>query len=191
MKPLKSFKIQEMEIKYQIIHRKVKYPRLEIKNDLLNVIMPFSHDNAQDLIKKHESWIYQKIRDTKRLKEESKSLELNLQLQDSLFKEKVHSMVEELSGDLDVEVNQVRFRRMKTRWGSCSSKGNINFNYYLKFLPENLIEYIVYHELSHLIVMGHSKKFWNIISRRYPHYKKIEDELLAYWLKVKDHVGIT
>jgi predicted metal-dependent hydrolase len=190
MKPVKSFKIRELVIEYYILHRKVKYPRLEIKGDLLYVIVPDNYDNADDLIKKHESWIYNKLCQRKRLKEESQTLELNLKLQDNEFKEMVFYMVENISRELDVEVNQVRFRRMKSRWGSCSSKGNLNFNYYLKFLPENLIEYIVYHELSHLIVMGHNKRFWNIISKRYPLYKEIEDELLAYWLKLKEYLDI-
>lgn len=190
MKPLKSLKIRELEIKYRIIHRKVKYPRLEIKTDLLYVIVPEDYDNAHELIKKHESWIYNKLHQREKLKEKSKTLELNLKLQDNQFKEIILYMVEEISRKMDVEVNQVQFRRMKSRWGSCSSKGNLNFNYYLKFLPENLIEYIVYHELSHLIEMGHNKRFWNIISQHYPHYKEIEDELLAYWLKVKEYVGI-
>jgi predicted metal-dependent hydrolase len=190
MKPLKSLKIRELEIQYRIIYRKVKYPRLEIKTDLLFVIVPEDYDNAHELIKKHESWIYNKLYQREKLKEKSKTLELNLKLQDKEFKEIILYMVEEISRKMDVEVNQVRFRRMKSRWGSCSSKGNLNFNYYLKFLPENLIEYIVYHELSHLIEMGHNKRFWNIISQHYPHYKEIEDELLAYWLKVKEYSGI-
>jgi len=52
-------------------------------------------------------------------------------------------------------------------------------------LPFYLIEYVVYHELTHLVEMGHNKKFWKMISNKYPNYKKMEDELLIYWLLVR------
>ena len=93
--------------------------------------------------------------------------------------------IDELSKELKVNINKVYFKRMKTRWGSCSSKKNININIYLMHLPSYLIEYVVYHELAHLVEMGHNKKFWNIISNKYPNYKNMEDELLIYWLLVR------
>ena len=54
---------------------------------------------------------------------------------------------------------QVRIKAQKTRWGSCSRKGNINFNYKIALLPLRLVDYIVVHELCHLRQMNHSKKF--------------------------------
>ncbi|HTX61558.1 MAG TPA: M48 family metallopeptidase [Methanobacterium sp.] len=191
MKQIKPLKIKDLEIDYQIIHRKVKYPRLEIKTNVLYVIVPEYYDDAYELIVKHESWIYKNLYRNKKHQKLSEGLKLNLELHEGELKNVVQLMVEEISGELDVSVGQVKFRRMKSRWGSCSSKGNLNFNYYLKFLPENLIEYIVYHEVSHLLEMGHNKRFWQIISQRYPNHKEIEEELSIYWLKVKDHVGIT
>jgi predicted metal-dependent hydrolase len=182
--------IEDLEVDYEIVRRKVKYPRLEIKTDFLYIIVPEEFDDAHELVKKHESWIYKKLSRMKKSQQESKNLELNFKRDDKIFKEIVFSMVSDISIGLDVEVNRVKFRRMKSRWGSCSSKGNVNFNCYLKYLPENLIKYIVYHELTHLLEMGHNKKFWGIIAKRYPDYKEIEDELLIYWLKVKEHVGI-
>ena len=121
---------------------------------------------------------------------ESKTRKLNLKRTDVEFKDMIKEMVDSYSEKLDVKVSQIRFRRMKSRWGSCSSNGNLNFNLYLKFLPVNLIQYIVFHELSHLIEMSHNKQFWNIISGGFPDYKELEDELYIYWLKVKEHVGI-
>jgi hypothetical protein len=190
MKQKNKLNIEDLEVDYEIVRRKVKYPRLEIKTDFLYIIVPEEFDDPHELVKKHSSWIYEKLSRIKKSKQASEKLELNLGWDDKIFKEIVSSMVKDVSIDLDVEVNRVKFRKMKSRWGSCSSKGNVNFNYYLKYLPENLIEYIVYHELTHLLEMGHNKKFWNIISKRYPDYKEIEDELLIYWLKVKEHVGI-
>jgi hypothetical protein len=190
MKQKNKLIIEDLEVDYNVVHRKVKYPRLEIKNDLLFVIVPEEYDNVQKLVKKHESWIYKKLTHIKKSQMESAKLKLNMECNDEVFKDRVFLMVDDISRKLDVSVNLVKFRKMKSRWGSCSGKGNVNFNYYLKYLPENLIEYIVYHELTHLLEMGHNKKFWSIISKRYPNYKEFEDELLRYWLKVKVHVGI-
>lgn len=190
MKQKNKLNIKELEVDYEVVRRKVKYPRLEIKTDFLLVIVPEDYDNVHELVKKHKSWIYKKLTRIKKTQIESSKLKLNLKRDDEVFKDMVFLMVDDISRKLDVEVNQIKFRRMKSRWGSCSSDGNMNLNYYLKYLPENLIEYIVYHELSHLLEMGHNKKFWSIISKRYPEYKEFEDELLMYWLKVKEYIGI-
>ena len=190
MKPKNRLKIEDLHVDYVVSHRKVKYPRLEIKTDVLYVILPEGYDGAQELIRKHEKWIYNKISQVKQSQMESKNRKLYLKRTDREFKEIIHQTVEKYSLKLDVKVEEIKFRRMKSRWGSCSSNGNVNFNLYLKYLPANLIEYIVFHELSHLIEMGHNRRFWNIISGEFPDYKELEDELFIYWLKVKEHVGI-
>jgi predicted metal-dependent hydrolase len=189
MKP-KNLQIEDLLVDYVVSHRKVKYPRLEIKTDVLYVILPDGYVGAQELIMKHEKWIYDKISLVRQSQVESETRELDLNRTDGEFKGLIQEMVDKCSGKLDVKVHQITFRRMKSRWGSCRSNGNVNFNYYLKYLPVNLIEYIVVHELSHLIEMRHNKRFWNIISREFPDYKELEDELYIYWLKVKEHVGI-
>lgn len=190
MKQKNKLTIEDLEVDYEIVHRKVKYARLEIKTDVLYVIIPEGHGGVQELIRKHEKWIYDKISLMKQSQKESESRELNLKRTDVEFKDMIQEMVDKYSQKPDVKVNQIRFRRMKSRWGSCSSNGNLNFNFYLKYLPVNLIEYIVVHELSHLIEMSHNKRFWNIMSEEFPDYKELEDELYIYWLKVKEHVGI-
>ena len=66
--------------------------------------------------------------------------------------------------------SRVSVKNQKTRWGSCSKKGNLNFNYKIVFLPENLLNYLVVHELCHLKEMNHSKKFWNLVVQRIPNF---------------------
>lgn len=186
----KNFKINDLEVEYQIIRRNVKYPRLEIKTDFLYLILPEGYDNHKNLLKKHENWIYRKISRIKLSQKEAENRSLNLERSDEQLKDLISKLVKDISRELKVTVNQVRFRRMKSRWGSCSSRGNLNFNLYLKYLPPELIEYIVFHEIAHLVEMGHNKRFWNVISRRFNDYHEMEDELLIYWLLVKDLVGI-
>lgn len=66
--------------------------------------------------------------------------------------------------------NRVAIRDQRRCWGSCSSKGNLNFSYKLLFLPPCLRDYIIVHELSHLKVLNHSADFWNILAAQMPDY---------------------
>jgi predicted metal-dependent hydrolase len=73
--------------------------------------------------------------------------------------------------------NAVAIRNQKTRWGSCSSKGNLNFNYKIVLLPPRHADYIIVHELCHLKEFNHSKRFWNLVSKTFPDYEKIIEQL--------------
>ncbi len=71
-------------------------------------------------------------------------------------------------------------RNQSTRWGSCSNKGHLNFNYKLLFLPLRLAEYVVVHELCHLKEMNHSDKFWKLVARIFPNYKELREEIKKF-----------
>jgi len=94
-------------------------------------------------------------------------------------------IAKDLVGELIAQYNQDRsftFRRItiknhKTRWGSCSKDGNLNFNYRLALLPRELAEYIVVHELCHLRELNHSKYFWAHVGNILPNYKDLRKEL--------------
>lgn len=73
--------------------------------------------------------------------------------------------------------NKIYIRRGKSRWGSCSSKKNLNFNYRLIFLPKDLLDYVVVHELCHLQEMNHKPAFWSLVSKTIPDYLKIRKEM--------------
>ena len=66
------------------------------------------------------------------------------------------------------------------KWGSCSEKGEIRLNYRLTALPDELIEYVIVHELCHMRVMAHSREFWNEVHRFLPDYKELKRELNRY-----------
>lgn len=81
-------------------------------------------------------------------------------------------------GIIGANYNRFCIKAQKTRWGSCSSKGNLNFNWRLVMAPLWVLDYVVVHELSHLKHMNHSKEFWNTVSLYIPDYKKA-----VVWLK--------
>ena len=85
----------------------------------------------------------------------------------------------EYSITLGVKYNNIRIKDTKTRWGSCSSKCNLNFNYRIIMAPPEVMDYIIVHELCHLKHMNHGKKFWEEVALYMPEYKKHKD-----WLKV-------
>ena len=79
---------------------------------------------------------------------------------------------------MGVQVHKITIRRQRTRWGSCSSKGNLNFNCLLAAVPFPVMEYVVVHELCHLKQMNHSPAFWAQVERILPDYK-----IQKQWLK--------
>lgn len=81
------------------------------------------------------------------------------------------------------EIRSVKLKYNQTNWGSCSSKTNINLSTRLLFAPQEVIDYVIIHELSHLIEMNHSHRFWAIVAQAMPDYKEKEK-----WLKVNGHL---
>ncbi len=73
--------------------------------------------------------------------------------------------------------NKINIKNQKTRWGSCSRKGNLNFNYKIALLPSHFVDYIIVHELCHLGEFNHSKKFWSLVEKTIPGYLNIKKEI--------------
>ncbi len=75
-------------------------------------------------------------------------------------------------------LNKIFFKNQKSRWGSCSEKGNINISTRLLFAPDEVLEYVCIHELTHLVEFNHSERFWSLVEKVMPNYKEREQ-----WLK--------
>ncbi len=78
---------------------------------------------------------------------------------------------------LGLSYNRITIKKQKTRWGSCSSLGNLNYNLMLMSAPYESMQYVVLHELVHLIELNHSSRFWNIVESIMPNYKNHSKKL--------------
>lgn len=104
-----------------------------------------------------------------------KKTSLKDQLEKTLRKharEVIEEKVEKYSSEVSEDYGKIYIRNQDTRWGSCSSKGNLNFNWRLILGPENILEYVVVHELVHLEEKKHDEEFWSKVRQIYPEYKR-------------------
>lgn len=79
--------------------------------------------------------------------------------------------IKKWSKTMGITYQDIRFKNQKSRWGSCSSQGNLNFNWKLIMTPPEVMEYVVIHELAHRTHMDHSVKFWHLVERFDPDYR--------------------
>jgi predicted metal-dependent hydrolase len=89
----------------------------------------------------------------------------------------VKNRVEYFNRFYGFKINRIAIKNTKTRWGSCSSKGNLNFNYKIIYLKPHLADYLIVHELCHLGELNHSKRFWELVCKIIPDYAKVSKEL--------------
>lgn len=182
-------KIKDREIEYTVDYRKVKYIRYELRGGKLRLILPKRYDgNIEECIHKKEKWIYDKLVEYDevkvKLEEQTRNICL-IQRTEKEFKNITNSFFEKYQNQLNVNVKRIQYRHMTTKWGSCSSLGNVTLSKDLIYLPEDLIAYIIYHELAHLIILDHSDKFFNIIKKEFPDYKSYDSRLNEYWYLIK------
>lgn len=90
----------------------------------------------------------------------------------------IQQKVKELSKEIDVKANRITLRNTSSRWGSCSSKKTLSFCWKIAFAPQEVIDYLIAHEVAHLKEMNHSPRFWSTVDLLIPYRKNAEK-----WLK--------
>lgn len=95
-----------------------------------------------------------------------------------IAKKDVEKWVKYYSNIIGVTYNSLRIKDQKTRWGSCSSKKNLNFNWRLIMFPQWIMNYVIIHELCHLVHLNHSERYWNLVGSYMPNFKEAHK-----WLK--------
>lgn len=97
-----------------------------------------------------------------------------------MAKRYIGQRVQEYAKLMNVSYNRISIREQSTRWGSCSAKGNLNFNWKLLYMPPRVLDYVVVHELAHRFEMNHSERFWAVVARFMPDYQEQRRKLRSY-----------
>lgn len=174
-------------MKVTVIRSNRKTVAIQVNSDLsVTVRAPrsVSEKDIEEILKKKEAWISKHIEKIKETKER-----VEAEPTEKLTREKVIALAEEalkviperveyFAKVIGVTYGKITVRNQKTRWGSCSSKGNLNFNCLLMLAPTEVLDYVVVHELCHRKQMNHSKAFWLEVEKVLPDYKEARK-----WLK--------
>jgi len=179
----KSIELHNKKVEYTLkVSKRARRMRLAIYCDtefvVTTPINTSSNIVEQFLIKKSQ-WIFDKLDYFRSL---NKSLIIKNTEADYLkYKQQAQLLAEQKVSEFNkiygCNFNKINIKNQKTRWGSCSKKGNLNFNYKIALLPSKIVDYIIVHELCHLREFNHSQKFWNLIARAIPDYLEIRSEL--------------
>ena len=182
-------------MKVTVIRSNRKTVAIQVNSDLsVTVRAPYSasEKDIEEILKKKEAWISRHIEKIKKTKERFEA-----EPTEKLTREKVIALAEEalkviperveyFAKVIGVTYGKITVRNQKTSWGSCSSKGNLNFNCLLMLAPPEVLDYVVVHELCHRKQMNHSKAFWLEVEKVLPNYKEVRK-----WLKEEGSQMIT
>lgn len=142
---------------------------------------------AEKFIREKSEWLFSKLAFFKQFKGKAitrYSHEEYLKHKDDAYELAV-GRVNYFNKKYKFSFNQINIKNQKTRWGSCSKKGNLNFNYKIVLLPQRLSDYIIVHELCHLGEFNHSRKFWNLVIETFPDLAEIKSELRKYSMNLQ------
>lgn len=176
----------------KIIRSNRKTLAIQINPDLSVTVrapMYAPQSDIERILREKESWIQkhiEKIREQEAKKKETQgeSVESEYLTNEEIKKladkalQHIPKRVSYYAKQIDVTYGKITIRNQKTRWGSCSSKGNLNFNCLLMLTPPEVIDYVVVHELCHRKEMNHSWAFWAEVEKVLPDYKE-----QVKWLK--------
>ena len=143
-------------------------------------------EERREWIEKHQASVLRRLKrdgvpyEMPQLRRGTKAYREAVEKARSLVKERLQHFSSIYGKELGKKYGRVSIRNQKTRWGSCSKEGNLNFNYKIVHLPPELADYIIAHELCHLKEMNHSERFWTLVEKAIPDRKKAQKEFRRY-----------
>lgn len=166
------------EFEYQVIRSARKTMTLEVRRDgnvIVRAPLRTGLPRIKRFVNQKQEWVLGCLERTKEYREQKP---LSADLSESKrnvyirkAKETITKRVSYFARLMSVSYRNITIREQKTRWGSCSSKGNLNFNWKLVLMPEEVLDYVVVHELAHRKEMNHSERFWNHVEKVLPDYQ--------------------
>ena len=170
---------EEVGIVRYIKNNRAKRIIISIKPHFVRVTIPRRQTlkNAQKFVEQKIDWIKKHSKNIKLLSEKSKELP---KIDREYARQKLGKRLSELAQEHNFQYNRISIRSQRTRWGSCSSKDNISLNMKLLHLPDQLIDYILLHELVHTRVKNHSQDFWNELETVVPNARLVDKQLRNY-----------
>ena len=164
--------------KIRVIRSRRKTLSLEIRGGELTARIPLwcTQKQLQDFLDAHSSWIEKHMKIVRqqnaRAEKEGRFTEQEIrELADKALKT-IPERVRYYAPLVGVTYGRITIRNQKTRWGSCSAKGNLNFNCLLMLTPSEVLDSVVVHELCHRKFMNHSKEFYSLVLSVFPEYHK-------------------
>ena len=174
-----------MDYEIEIRKSKRKTIAIEIKDAghvVVRAPMRASNRSIQEFISRNSDWIEKHLAKAKNRQEARKEVRTlsDIELEELITSAKrvIPERVRYYAPIVGVDYGRITIRNQRTRWGSCSSKGNLNFNVALMRAPLEVLDYVVVHELCHRKEMNHSPRFWSEVGKILPDYKEQEK-----WLK--------
>ncbi len=168
----------KMKIDYTIIRSSRKTLCVQVKNAEVIVRAPKNETYAhiEKFINEHSEWIEKQIIKQSEIRDKAAQRPKLTQEDLNELRRKaadvIPGKVQYYAQKIGVTYGRITIRCQHTKWGSCSSKGNLNFNCLLMLMPEEVLDSVVVHELCHRKEMNHSEKFYNEIYKVYPEYDK-------------------
>jgi predicted metal-dependent hydrolase len=172
---------------YTVEYRNVKHPRLEFKTGTLLVILPKKGWTPEQVLEKYGGWIKRKQTTIDNAVQQKTQTTINKTRTTKDLKNLVMQFAYTAQKELNTKINKIYLRKMKTKWASHSKSNNLTINTLTKHLPENLVNYIVFHETAHSIERKHNENFWNLIRKRFPDHNAKENDLLTYWFLIQEN----
>lgn len=155
---------EELEIPCRIVKSDRKTTAVQVEADgqvTVRVPRKVTADQAVDFARKHGEWI---LRTREKVLQNAFQRPVYTDEEKQEGKQKLEKKLEErlpvFASAMGVSYERVSIRDQKTRWGSCSGKGNLSFNWKLSLVPDEVLDYVAVHELAHRIEMNHSEAFW-------------------------------
>lgn len=182
----KEITLQNRTVSYTLRRSKrARSMRLAVHVDgAIVVTAPYGvgEERVSRFIEEKSSWLLSKIEYFKQFK--GKTFLKHSRSEYLKHKEKAlrlaQERVEHFSKIYKFKYKSISIKNQKTRWGSCSRYGNLNFNCKIALLPEHLADYIIVHEVCHLRELNHSQRFWNLVAKTLPNHQALRLELRKY-----------